>query len=247
MLLKGKTALVTGASKGIGRSIAEVFLKHGAKVWAVSRSQGDTWAALEALAAEHGTSVIFKAADVGVEAQISQVVSDVITESGGLDIVVNNAGITKDGITFRMSTDDWDQVIRTNLTSAFWICKAAARHMIGRKGGSIINMTSIVGVHGNAGQANYAASKAGLIGFTKSVALEVASRGVRVNAVAPGFIETEMTDKIPEKHREAMLARVPMGRMGSVEEIANTCLWLASDLSTYITGQVLGIDGGMGI
>lgn len=247
MLLTGKKAIITGGSKGIGRAVVETFLKNGCTVYSLSRSQGDNWDQLEALAKEMGVSVFFRSVDVGQEASIVSTVDAILKESGGIDIVVNNAGVTKDGLLFRMSTEDWNTVIQTNLTSAFYISKAVMRHMIGRKGGSIINMTSIVGVHGNAGQANYAASKAGLIGLTKSMALEVASRGIRVNAIAPGFIHTDMTDKIPEIERNKMLETIPFKRMGSVQEIADSCLFLASDLSTYITGQVIGVDGGMGV
>ncbi|OHD10998.1 MAG: 3-oxoacyl-[acyl-carrier-protein] reductase [Spirochaetes bacterium GWB1_48_6] len=247
MLLKGKKAIVTGGSKGIGRSIVETFLKNGCTVYALSRSQGDDWDQVEALAKENGVEVFFRVADVADEKAIVSVVDTILKESGGIDIVVNNAGVTKDGLIFRLSSEDWNTVIQTNLSSAFYISKAVARHMIGRKGGSIINMTSIVGVHGNAGQSNYAASKAGLIGLTKSMALEVSSRGIRVNAVAPGFIHTEMTDKIPEIERNKMLETIPFKRMGTAKEIADVCLFLASDLSTYVTGQVLGVDGGMGV
>lgn len=247
MLLKGKTALVTGGSRGIGRGIVETYLRQGAKVWAFSRSQPADWNEVEKLATENGTQVSFLSVDVGNEAAVAAAVNTVIEQSGGLDIVVNNAGITKDNFVFRISNEDWEAVLRTNLSSAFYICKIAARHMMNRKMGSIINMSSIVGVHGNAGQTNYSASKAGLIGFTKALALEIASRGVRVNAIAPGFIETEMTDKIPDKNREEMLARIPMKRMGTPQDIADTAVFLGSDLSTYVTGQVIGVDGGMGV
>jgi len=247
MLLKDKKAIVTEGSKGIGRAIVEIFLKNGCTVYALSRSQGEDWDQVEAVAKEHGVEVFFRAADVADEKGIVSTIDGILKESGGIDIVVNNAGVTKDGLIFRLSPEDWNTVIQTNLNSAFYISKAVARHMIGRKGGSIINMTSIVGVHGNAGQTNYSASKAGLIGLTKSMALEVGSRGIRVNAVAPGFIQTEMTDKIPEIERNKMLETIPFKRMGTTQEIADVCLFLASDLSTYVTGQVLGVDGGMGV
>jgi 3-oxoacyl-[acyl-carrier protein] reductase len=244
MLLNGKKALVTGASKGIGNAVAEAFLRQGAVVYAVSRSEGDL-AKLQAAAAESGTQVIFKAADVSNEAAITAVVKDIIKESGGLDIVVNNAGITRDGLMARMSAEAWDEVLRVNLTSAFYVCKAVSMHLLSRRGGSIINMSSVVGLHGNAGQTNYAASKAGLIGLTKSLAQELAPRGVRVNAICPGFIGTEMTEKLNEEHKQALFARIPMARMGRPEEIAGTAVWLASDLSTYVTGQAISADGGM--
>lgn len=246
MLLKDKTALVTGGSRGIGRGIVEAFLKEGARVWALARSQPQDWGTLEELAGAHGTSVRFLAADVADESGLTTAANQVLEESGGLDILVNNAGITRDNFVFRISNEDWETVLRTNLTSAFYLCRLVVRHMMNRRKGSIVNMSSIVGIHGNAGQTNYSASKAGLIGFTKSLALEVASRNVRVNAIAPGFIQTEMTDKIPEKNREEMLNRIPMKRMGSVEDIAGATVFLASDLSAYVTGQVLVVDGGMG-
>ena len=244
MLLKGKKALVTGASKGIGNAVAEAFLRNGAVVYAVSRSEGDL-ARLQAVAAEAGTEVFFRAADVGNEAAITAVVKEIIKESGGLDIVVNNAGITRDGLIARMPADAWDEVMRVNLASAFYVCKAVSMHLLSRRGGSIINMSSIVGLHGNAGQTNYSASKAGLIGLTQSLAQELAPRGVRVNAICPGFIGTEMTDKLTEDQKNALFGRIPMGRMGKTEEIAGTALWLASELSTYVTGQAITVDGGM--
>ena len=247
MLLKDKTAIVTGGSKGIGKAVVETFLKQGAHVYMVARTPGDYTSDFETAAKEGGVNYKYIQADVGNETAIKAAMDEIITQSGGVDIVVNNAGITRDKLMFALSTEDWEEVMRVNLTSAFWICKVLSRHMLGCRKGSIINMSSIVGVHGNAGQTNYSASKAGLIGMTKSLAFEVASRGVRVNAIAPGFIGTEMTEKIPEKHRDAMLSRVPLARMGSIQEIADACLFLASDLSTYVTGQVLGVDGGMGI
>ena len=244
MLLKGKKALITGASKGIGNAVAEAFLRNGAVVYAISRSEGDL-AKLKAAAAEAGTEVFFRAADVSDEAAITALVKEIIKESGGLDIVVNNAGITRDGLIARMPADAWDEVLKVNLASAFYVCKAVSMHLLSRKGGSIINMSSIVGLHGNAGQTNYSASKAGLIGLTKSLAQELAPRGVRVNAICPGFIGTEMTEKLTADQKNALFSRIPMGRMGKTEEIAGAALWLASDLSTYVTGQAITVDGGM--
>jgi len=244
MLLQGKKALITGASKGIGNAVAEAFLRQGAVVYAVSRTPGDL-EKLQAAAAEAGTTVVFKAADVSDEAAITAVVKEIIKESGGLDVVVNNAGITRDGLIARMPADAWDEVLRVNLASAFYICKAVSMHLLGRRGGSIINMSSVVGLHGNAGQTNYAASKAGLIGLTKSLAQELAPRGVRVNAICPGFIGTEMTDKLNDEQKKALFDRIPMARMGKPEEIAGAAVWLASDLSTYVTGQAITVDGGM--
>lgn len=246
MLLKGKKAIVTGGSKGIGLAVAEAFLKNGAVVYTVSRTEGDL-ARLKAAAAEAGTEVIYKAADVSDEASITAVIKEIIKESGGIDIVVNNAGITRDNLIARLSSEAWDEVLKVNLASAFYICKAVSMHLLSRKGGSIINMSSVVGLHGNAGQTNYSASKAGLIGLTKSLAQELAPRGIRVNAICPGFIGTEMTDKLDEKAKDAFLTRIPLARPGRPEEIAGVALFLASDLSTYVTGQALSVDGGMGM
>ncbi len=244
MLLKGKKALITGASKGIGNAVAEAFLRNGAVVYAVSRSEGDL-DRLRAVAAEAGTEVFFRAADVSDEAAITSTVKQIIKDSGGLDIVVNNAGITRDGLIARMPAEAWDEVLKVNLASAFYVCKAVSMHLLSRRGGSIINMSSVVGLHGNAGQTNYSASKAGLIGLTKSLAQELAPRGVRVNAICPGFIGTEMTGKLSDEQKQSLFGRIPMGRMGKTEEIAGTALWLASDLSTYVTGQAITVDGGM--
>lgn len=246
MLLRGKKALVTGGSKGIGRAIVETFLKNGAEVYTLSRTPGDL-AGLEALASEAGTQVHYRAVDVADETAITTLMKEILKESGGLDAVVNNAGITRDGLIARMSADAWNDVLRVNLASAFYICKAVSMSMLSRRGGSIINMSSVVGLHGNAGQTNYAASKAGLIGLTKSLAQELAPRGVRVNAICPGFIGTEMTEQLNEDQKKALFARIPMARMGSTEEIARVALFLASDLSTYVTGQALSVDGGMGM
>jgi len=244
MLLKGKKALITGASKGIGNTIAEAFLRNGAVVYAVSRSEGDL-AKLKAAAVEAGTEVFYKAADVSDEAAITAVVKEIIKESGGLDIVVNNAGITRDGLMARMPGEAWDEVLKVNVNSAFTVRNAVYMHLLVRRGGSIINMSSIAGLHGNAGQTNYAASKAGLIGLTQSLAQEMAPRGVRVNAICPGFIGTDMTDKLNDDQKSALFGRIPMARMGKPEEIAGVALWLASDLSTYVTGQAITVDGGM--
>lgn len=246
-LLAGKACIVTGGSRGIGRSIVELFAREGARVWYLSRSEAEGAAELAAAAAAGGGSVERQACDVSSEAEVEAAIEAVIKASGGLDIVVNNAGITRDGLVFRMSLEDWEAVMRTNLTSAFLVCRAAARHMIKRRTGSIINVSSVVGIMGNGGQTNYSASKAGLIGFTKSLAREVSSRGVRVNALAPGFIDTSMTDKIPEEAKEKLKTGIPLGRTGSPEEVAKAALFLASDLSSYITGEILKVDGGMGM
>lgn len=247
MLLEGKKALVTGGSRGIGREIVRTFLRNGADVYYISRSPGDSQEELGLLAEELGRTVTYKEGNVGDEETISRVVSEVLEESGGLDVLVNNAGMTRDGLIFRMSSDDWNDVLTVNLTSAFYICKLVARSMIKRRSGSIINVTSIVGVTGNPGQTNYSAAKAGLIGFTKSLAREVAGRNVRVNAIAPGYVETEMTKRLTAEQRETLISQIPMSRVGTPEEVANTALFLGSELSTYTTGQVLHTTGGLGM
>ncbi len=244
-MLEGRTALVTGGSRGIGSAIVLAFLREGARVFYASRTEGDL-AAFKEEASRSGAEVRFLPCDIADGTRLSQVVSEVL-EAGGVDILVNNAGITRDGLIFRMTQSDWSDVLATNLTSAFIASKAVAYHMIKRRAGSIVNMSSVVGLLGNAGQTNYAASKAGLIGFTKSLAREVASRGVRVNAIAPGFIETAMTERMGDKHKEAMLAQIPLARPGLPGEVAQAALFLASDMSSYITGQVIQIDGGLGM
>ncbi len=238
-LLLGKVCIVTGGSKGIGRSIVDLFAREGARVFYFSRSEAEGDAALG--------SVKWLACDVGDEAAVNAAVESVIAEAGAVDALVNNAGVTRDGLVFRMSLDDWETVVRTNLTSAFLVSRAVARHMIKRRSGSIVNVSSVVGIIGNGGQTNYSASKAGLIGFTKSLAREVGSRGVRVNALAPGFIDTSMTEKIPAEAKEKLKAGIPLGRTGTGEDVAAAALFLCSELSAYITGEVLKVDGGMGM
>jgi 3-oxoacyl-[acyl-carrier protein] reductase len=246
-MLADKTCVVTGGSKGIGRAIVELFAREGGQVYYLSRSPAEDEAGLAAAAAQGGGSATHLVCDVNSESAVDEAIETIVKARGGLDVVVNNAGITKDGLVFRMSLADWEAVLKTNLTSAFLVSRAAARNMIKRRSGSIINVSSVVGIIGNGGQTNYAASKAGLIGFTKSLAREVASRGVRVNALAPGFIETSMTDKIPEEMREKLKTGIPLGRAGRPEDVAQAALFLASDLSAYVTGEVLKIDGGMGM
>lgn len=246
MLLKGKNAIVTGGSRGIGLAIVKELLEEGAAVYYISRSRGEHQKEMENIAESAGTSVYWKEGDVSGES-IAEVIDVIIKEAGTVDILINNAGITRDGLIFRMKTDDWDEVLSVNLRSAFFTCRQLARIMIKQRSGVIVNISSIVGITGNAGQTNYSASKAGLIGFSKSLAKEVASRGVRVNVVAPGFVETDMTKKIGEKAREALRAQIPLGRTAQPEEIASTVVFLASDRASYITGQVLIVDGGMAI
>jgi 3-oxoacyl-[acyl-carrier protein] reductase len=244
-LLEGRTALITGGSRGIGRAMVERFLREGARVWYLSRQRAEDHHELALLAAEHGGALAHLACDVSVEAAVEAAVEKVVAESGGLDAAVNNAGITKDGLVFRMSLEDWNAVLNANLTSVFLVSRAVARHMIKRRAGSIVNVSSVVGLTGNGGQTNYAASKAGVVGFSKSLAREVAGRGVRVNVLAPGYIDTAMTEAIPEQAREALKARIPLGRPGSPAEVAAAALFLVSDLSVYVTGEVLKVDGGM--
>ncbi len=245
-LLKNKKALVTGSSRGIGRAITEAFIKNGAEVWGLCSKPSASKEELESLAKENGSVFHELYADVGNAEQVTTVVKEALSASGGFDVLVNNAGITRDGLSFRMKKEDWEDVLRINLTSSFLISQIISGDMIKKRAGSIINMSSIVGLHGNGGQVNYAASKGGLIAFSKSLSQEVGSRGVRVNCIAPGFIQTDMTKVLKEDLQKAMIEKIPLKRAGLPEDIANAALFLASDLSTYITGQVLGVDGGMG-
>lgn len=245
MLLKGQKALVTGGARGIGKEIVVNFLQNGASVWFIDLNEGESMQEFQALAAAGNSTVTFKQANVADEENISAVVNEILEESGGLDILVNNAGITRDGLIFRMSSKDWNDVLTINLTSAFYISKIVARAMIKQRTGSIINVASIVGMSGNGGQTNYCASKAGMIGFTKSLAKEVAARNVRVNAVAPGFIRTPMTDALSPEQQKAITDLVPMARYGEPEEVAKVICFLASDLASYLTGQTIQIAGGL--
>lgn len=244
-LLQNKVALVTGASRGIGREIAKKFAEQGANVAFTYLSSIEKGQALEAELAAYGIKAKGYRSDASDFAAAEQLVVDVVTDFGTLDILVNNAGITRDTLLMRMSEEQWDEVLRVNLKSVFNLTKAATKPMMRAKSGSIINMTSVVGLMGNAGQANYSASKAGIIGFTKSIAKELGSRNIRSNAIAPGFIETEMTGELNEKALEDWLKNIPLKRAGQGEDVANACVFLASDMSKYITGQTLQVDGGM--
>jgi 3-oxoacyl-[acyl-carrier protein] reductase len=244
-LLKNKVALVTGASRGIGREIAKKFAEQGANIAFTYLSSVEKGQALETELASYGIKAKGYRSDASDYASAEQLVTEVVADFGALDILVNNAGITRDTLLMRMSEDQWDEVIRVNLKSVFNLTKAATKPMMRAKSGSIINMTSVVGLMGNAGQSNYSASKAGIIGFTKSIAKELGSRNIRSNAIAPGFIETEMTGELNEKALEDWLKNIPLKRAGQADEVANACVFLASDMSKYITGQTLQVDGGM--
>lgn len=244
-LLENKTALVTGASRGIGRAIAMKFAEEGADVAFTFLSSVEKGQALVAELEAFGVKAKGYRSDASDFQAADQLITDVVADFGKLDVLVNNAGVTRDALLMRMSEEQWDTVMNINLKSVFNLTKAAIKTMMRAKSGSIINITSVVGIMGNAGQANYAASKAGIIGFSKSVALELGSRNIRSNAVAPGFIETEMTDALEEKALEAWKQSIPLKRGGRPEEVAEACVFLGSDRSKYITGQVLQVDGGM--
>ena len=239
--LTGKVALVTGGTRGIGHDICRAFLDAGAKVALCSRDG----AAAEKTAGEFGQGTRGYACDVGVAAQVEAFAKSVEKDFGQIDVLVNNAGFTKDTLLFLMTESDWDSVVDTNLKGTFLMTKYAARGMIKRRWGRVINITSVVGLNGNKGQSNYSASKAGIIGFTKSVAKELASRNVLVNAIAPGYVETELTQGISPEAKKYFLDNIPLGRLGQGSDIAAAVLFLASDLASYITGQVLVVDGGM--
>ncbi len=244
-LLEGKTALITGASRGIGKSIAITFAKHGANVAFTDLEVNDAAKAVEAEINTLGVKGKAYASDASSFQGSEDVVNEIIQDFEKIDILVNNAGITRDTLLMRMTEEQWDMVININLKSAFNLTKAVQRIMLKQRSGSIINMSSVVGVKGNAGQANYAASKAGLIGFTKSVALEFGSRNIRCNAIAPGFIETEMTAVLDQNVVQKWVEAIPLRRSGSPEDVANCAVFLGSDLSSYMTGQVFQVDGGM--
>lgn len=244
-LLEGKTALITGAARGIGKALALRFAEEGANIAFTDLKIDENGKATEAEITALGVKAKGYASNAADFAQTEEVVKQVIADFGRVDILVNNAGITKDGLMMRMSESDWDAVINVNLKSAFNFIHALLPSMLRQRSGSIINMASVVGVHGNAGQSNYAASKAGLIALAKSIAQEVGSRGIRANAIAPGFIETAMTAQLPEDVRKEWVSKIPLRRGGQVEDIANVATFLASDMSSYVTGQVIQVDGGM--
>ena len=245
MLLEGKVAIVTGASRGIGKAIAQQFIAQGAKVAFTYRSSAEAAAALEQELSAGGGTVKGFQSDAASMTDAERLVGEVVDAFGTVDIVINNAGITDDTLLMRMTEEQWDRVISVNLKSCFNLTKAVMRTMLKARAGSIVNISSVVGVQGNAGQANYAASKAGILGFTKSVALELGSRNIRCNAIAPGFIETEMTAKLDEDTVQGWRDAIPLKRGGTPEDVANLCVFLASDMSAYITGQTLNVDGGM--
>jgi 3-oxoacyl-[acyl-carrier protein] reductase len=244
-ILEGKTALITGASRGIGQGVARLLAERGANVAFTYLSSEEKARILEESLSESGIKAKGYKSDASVFAEAEALVTQVMEDFGQIDILINNAGITRDTLLMRMSEEDWDQVMQVNLKSAFNLTKAVLRPMLKARNGSIINMSSVVGVKGNAGQANYAASKAGLIGFTKSVALELGSRNIRCNAIAPGFIETEMTGALDDATVQSWRDAIPLKRGGTPEDVANVCVFLASDWSSYVTGQVIHVDGGM--
>lgn len=244
-LLENKVALITGGSRGIGKGIVEVFAAQGAHVAFTYNSSAEAAQAMAEELSQNGVKVKAYQSDAAQFEQAESLVSQVLADFGSVDILINNAGITKDNLLMRISEEDFDRVIEVNLKSVFNMTKAIQRTMLKQRHGSIINMSSIVGVQGNAGQTNYAASKAGIIGFSKSVALELGSRNIRCNVIAPGFIETEMTQKLDEATVQSWRDGIPLKRGGTPQDIANTCLYLASELSSYVTGQVIHVDGGM--
>ncbi|MFH1296518.1 MAG: 3-oxoacyl-[acyl-carrier-protein] reductase [Bacteroidota bacterium] len=244
-LLEGKTALITGANRGIGKSIAIRFAEHGANVAFTDIAYNDDSIELEKQLADLGVKGKGYPSDASSFAESEELIARVLPDFQSIQVLVNNAGITRDTLLLRMSETDWDAVINVNLKSVFNLTKAIQKHLLSQRQGSIINLSSVVGLSGNAGQSNYAASKAGILGFTKSIAMELGSRNIRVNAIAPGFIETEMTAKIPEEYRKAWVEKIPLKRPGSPADVADVAVYLASDLSAYITGQVISVCGGM--
>ena len=246
-LLENKVALITGASRGIGEAIALKFAEHGASIAFTYLSSEEKARALEARLQEMGVKAKGYKSDAGDYKAAEQLANDVVKEFGTIDVCVNNAGISKDNLLLRLTAEQWDDVMQANLKSVFNLTKQVMRPMMKARAGSIINMSSVVGIKGNAGQSAYAASKAGIIGFTKSVAQEIGSRNVRCNAIAPGFVETDMTHYLKDGGAEKWFEKIPLGRFGKTEDIANAALFLASDMSAYVTGQVLSVCGGMSV
>ena len=244
-LLEGKVAIITGATRGIGKGIAEVFAKNGANIAFTYVSSDEKAKAFETELNNMGIKAKGYKSNAADYSAAEEFINSVVEEFGQIDAIVNNAGITRDGLLMRMSEENWDDVMNINLKSVFNITKCALRTLLKQRSGSIINMSSVVGIEGNAGQSNYAASKAGIIGFTKSIAQELGSRNIRCNAICPGFIETEMTAELDETVKAGWIEDIPMKRGGSPEDVANACLFLASDLSTYVSGQTLNVCGGM--
>jgi 3-oxoacyl-[acyl-carrier protein] reductase len=244
-LIEGKVALITGANRGIGKSIALKYAAHGAHVAFSDIAYNDDSVNLENELKAFGINAKGYSSDASSFQDAEKLVNDVLNDFGRIDILVNNAGITRDNLLMRMMENDWDLVIKVNLKSVFNLTKAVQRVMIKQRSGSIINMSSVVGIEGNSGQSNYSASKAGIIGFSKSIAMELGSRNIRCNAIAPGFIETEMTARLPEEVRKEWVNDIPLKRPGTTDDVANTALFLASDFSTYITGQVISVCGGL--
>ena len=242
-LLEGKTAIVTGGTRGIGRGIVRMLAEHGANV--VFTARKPAFEAVESEVAALGVRAKGFTSDASIFAQAEELIDATVKEFGGVDVLVNNAGITRDALLMRMTEEQWDEVLRVNLKSVFNMTKAVQKVMLKQKHGSIINISSVVGVSGNAGQANYAASKAGIIGFSKSVAKELGARNIRTNVVAPGFIETEMTEKLSEEVRKSWAEQIPLRRAGTPEDVARVVLFLASELSDYVNGQVINVCGGM--
>lgn len=248
LLLKGKKAIVTGGTAGIGREIAKAFALSGAHVAVFGTNEEraqETLEELEKCRSVEDQKFSKKIVDVANKSSVLDAITSLLADFGSVDILVNNAGVTRDGLLMKMTEEDWDTVLDTNLKSVYNTCQSVIRGMLKERSGKIINIASVVGLTGNAGQSNYAASKAGMIGFTKALALEVASRGICVNCIAPGFIQTRMTDVLTEGQKEAILKKIPMGKLGICEDVANAAVFLASSLSNYITGQVLTVDGGM--